>query len=240
MKNIIKHKQKLKGRANILFLHGYGQNKEMMYPLAKRVQNTANYIIIDLPGNENNPLNKPYTINDYVTYIEDVLDRENFIPDIIVGHSFGGKLAGFYALKHPTTLLLLAPSIIKPSFSIKKFFKIMLYKIFKNLKKVKIIKNIPTFLKGSRDYQSTNGINRLTFLNIVNSYLNRKELSSLSNEIYIVYGNSDQEITYKQMQKLNKYCPNSHLIVINGDHFAYLLNVNAIANLILAIIRETC
>lgn len=240
MKNIIKHKLKLKGRTNILFLHGYGQTKEMMYPLANRIQKSANFLAIDLPGNENLPLTKTYTMDDYITYVEDVLKKENFVPDLIVGHSFGGKLAAFYALKHPTALLLLAPSVIKPSFSMRRLMKILLYKILKKLKQVKIIKNIPEFLKGSRDYQATDGLNRLTFLNIVNSYLTKKELSLLEKEIYIVYGNTDQEITYRQMQKLNKYCPNSHLIVINGDHFAYLLNVNAIANLILAIIGEIC
>ena len=195
----------------------------MMYPLAKRIKDFANYLIIDLPGNENLKLEKVYNIDDYLNYINKIIERYNFVPDIIVGHSFGGKLASFYALNHDVTLLLLAPSTIKPSFS---------------LKRIKIIKNIPTFLKGSRDYQASSGVDRLTFLNIVHAYLDKKDLRKLSNDIYIVYGNNDQEITYKQMLKLKKYSQKSHLIVINGDHFAYLLNVNAIANLLLEIIKE--
>ena len=238
MKNVIFHKTKSKVKRNILFLHGYGQTKEMMYPIAKRIKDFANYLIIDLTGYENLKFEKVYNIDDYLNYINKIIERYNFVPDIIVGHSFGGKLASFYALNHDVTLLLLAPSTIKPSFSLKRNLKVILYKIFKNLKRIKIIKNIPTFLKGSRDYQASSGVDRLTFLNIVHAYLDKKDLRKLSNDIYIVYGNNDQEITYKQMLKLKKYSQKSHLIVINGDHFAYLLNVNAIANLLLEIIKE--
>ena len=40
------------------------------------------------------------------------------------------------------------------------------------------------------------------------------------------------------MQKLKKWSQHSHLIVIKGDHFAYLLNGSAISNLILEIAKE--
>ena len=223
---------------NILFLHGYGQNKEMMFPLAKRVEKYVNVLVLDLPGSKNNPLTSVFSIDDYIDYLEEIILKENFIPDIIVGHSFGGKLATFYAQKHPCTLLLLAPSIIKPSFSVKKWLKIRLYKICKFLKNKNIIKHNPKWLKGSRDYENTSGIDRITFVKIVNSYLSKKELSKLNSEIFIVYGNSDQEIRYKQMHKLKKWSQHSHLIVIKGDHFAYLLNGSAISNLILEIAKE--
>ncbi len=223
---------------NILFLHGYGQNKEMMMPLAKRAEKFANVLALDLPGNPNNPLIKIFTIDDYVEYLEEIIITYKFIPDIIVGHSFGGKLASFYALKHPTTLLLLAPSTIKPSFSLKRFLKIKLYKVFKWLNKHQIIKKIPKSLSGSKDFQNTSGINRATFLNIVNSYLGKKQLKNLKSEIYLIYGNRDKEVSYTQMKKFAKYSSATHLIVISGDHFAYIINVSAITNLLFEITKE--
>lgn len=223
---------------NILFLHGYGQNKEMMIPLAKRAEKFANVLALDLPGSKNNNLTSVFSIENYVEYLENILKTHNFQPDIIVGHSFGGKLASFYALNHPTTLLLLAPSTIKPSFSLKRFIKIRAYKIFKWLHKHQIIRTIPKSLQGSRDYQNTSGINRITFIKIVNSYLNKKQLKKLKSEIYLIYGNRDQEISYRQMKKFAKYSPQTHLIVIKGDHFAYIVNVSAITDLLFEIIKE--
>ncbi|MCH5179959.1 MAG: alpha/beta fold hydrolase [Erysipelotrichales bacterium] len=224
---------------NVLFLHGYGQNKEMMMPLVKRADKFANVLAIDLPGSKNNALTCVFTIDDYVEYLEDILNKYEFKPDIIVGHSFGGKLASFYALKYPNIiLLLLAPSTIKPSFSLKKFIKIRTYKLFKWLHKHQLVRSIPNCLMGSKDYQNTSGIDRLTFVHIVNSYLNKKQLRKLNNEVYLVYGNRDTEITYKQMKKFARYSPNTHLIVIKGDHFAYIVNVSAVTNLLFEIIKE--
>lgn len=223
---------------NVVFLHGYGQNKEMMMPLVKRIEKFANVLALDLPGTKNNKLTSVFSIDDYVDYLENVLQEHDFKPDIIVGHSFGGKLASFYALRHPTSLLLLAPSTIKPSFSLKRYLKIRTYKFFKWLYKHQIIHSIPSSLRGSRDYQNTSGIDRMTFVKIVNSYLNKKQLKSLDSDIYLVYGNRDQEVSYNQMKKFAKYSPNTHLIVIKGDHFAYIVNVSAITNLLFEIIKE--
>ncbi|MCH5171896.1 MAG: alpha/beta fold hydrolase [Erysipelotrichales bacterium] len=237
-KEIVFKKIDNKNYPNILFLHGYGQNKEMMLPLAKRAEKFANVFALDLPGSKNNVLTSVFSIDDYVDYLDNILNEHNFKPDIIVGHSFGGKLASFYALKHPTTLLLLAPSTIKPSFSLKKFIKIRLYKLFKWLYKHQLVHSIPNSLMGSKDYQNTSGIDRMTFVKIVNSYLNKKKLRSLNSEVYLIYGNRDQDISYKQMKKFTKYSPHSHLIVIKGDHFAYIVNVSAITNLLFEIVKE--
>ena len=223
---------------NVLFLHGYGQNKEMMMPLLRRAEKFANVFALDLPGSKNNPLTCAFSIDNYVSYLENILNEYNFKPDIIVGHSFGGKLASFYALKHPTTLLLLAPSTIKPKFSLKKFVKIRIYKIFKWMYKHQIIRSIPNSLLGSNDYRNTSGIERLTFVKIVNSYLQKKQLKKLTKEIYLIHGNRDQDVKYYQMKKFAKYSPNAHLIVIKGDHFAYIVNVSAITNLLFEIIKE--
>lgn len=223
---------------NILFLHGYGQNKEMMLPLASRAQAYANTLTIDLPGSKNNPLDHVFTIDDYIKYLEEFLIAKQFKPDIIVGHSFGGKLASFYALKHHVTLLLLAPSSIKPKFSLKKKIKIFLYKIFKKLHKYHIIKKIPKRLLGSKDFQNTQGIERHSFVNIVNSYLDKNSLKSIKNDVFLVWGNQDQDISLYQMKKMNKYLSNGHLVVINGDHFAYIVNAIVINDLLYEMTKE--
>ena len=97
----------------ILFLHGWGCDKSY-FRQTTEIIDYANTIVIDLPGfGENEALKKPYEIENYVNEINNFLSLNNYHPDIIVGHSFGGKLAVFLAEKTKVNyLVLLSPSII--------------------------------------------------------------------------------------------------------------------------------
>lgn len=225
-------------RPNILFLHGYDNTKEALAPLYKSVEKFANVLAIDLPGNKNNPLDKEYKIEDYVDYLENTLANLKFTPYLIVGHSFGGKLAAYYSLKHQTKLLLLAPSIVKPKFSMKRFVKIRIYKVLKILYSKKIISKIPEKYRGSVDYQNTQGLKRKTFLNIVHSYFKKSDFKKLKEDVYLLYGLDDKAITLEQMKRFKKYLPKTNLILFSGDHFMFLNYIKAISKLIYCICEE--
>lgn len=225
-------------RPNILFLHGYDNTKEVLAPLYKSVEKFANVLAIDLPGNKNNPLDKEYKIEDYVDYLENTLANLKFTPYLIVGHSFGGKLAAYYSLKHQTKLLLLAPSIVKPKFSMKRFIKIRIYKVLKFLYSKKIISKIPEKYRGSVDYQNAQGLKRKTFLNIVHSYFKKSDFKKLKEDVYLLYGLDDKAITLEQMKRFKKYLPKTNLILFPGDHFMFLSYIKAISKLIYCICEE--
>ena len=145
------------------------------------------------------------------------VEKENITNLYIIGHSFGGKIGGFYALKYRVEgEILISPSLIKPRVSIKKIIKVFLYKLLK-----KLHLPIPLFLKGSRDYKRTKGLVRKTFLNVVNSYLSKIELNKINTSIILIGFNNDKEVRIYQMKKLNKYLKNSKLFIYEGDHFSY-------------------
>lgn len=205
----------------IVFLHGWGQNKAMLNPLVNCVALYANTINFDLPGFGESILPHPYTINDYILYIRKILKNEKIRPLVIVGHSFGGKIAAFYALKYPTNLLLLAPSIVKPRYKMSTAFKIRMYKLYNSLKNKNIIKKIPNYFLGSNDYQNATGNLRETFKNVVHAYLD-KDIKKLKKKTIIFCGKNDKVIDKYQAKKMKKHLVNGELITINGDHFAYL------------------
>ena len=82
----------LKCQNTVLFLHGWGCNKNYMSALSESKK--YNSLIIDLPGfGENKKLDFPYKIDDFIEEIIMFLCESNHKITHIVGHSFGGKLS---------------------------------------------------------------------------------------------------------------------------------------------------
>ena len=204
-------------KKTILLIHGWGVDSSYMESLKDFLIKDFNVLLIDLPGHGKSILEKEFTIEDYVENIHFIVEKENITNLYIIGHSFGGKIGGFYALKYRVEgEILISPSLIKPRVSIKKIIKVFLYKLLK-----KLHLPIPLFLKGSRDYKRTKGLVRKTFLNVVNSYLSKIELNKINTSIILIGFNNDKEVRIYQMKKLNKYLKNSKLFIYEGDHFSY-------------------
>ena len=108
----------------LLFLHGWGQNKEMMMPLAKQLEKKYTCIFIDMPGFGNSEFNNEKDIDEYVKTIHDFLCYKLYItPKYIVGHSFGGKVAIGYHLRYGVKgVVLIASPVLKPTSVILEIF----------------------------------------------------------------------------------------------------------------------
>ncbi len=205
----------------IVFFHGWGQRKESLLSLANDIKDKYNYILIDLPFFSSFPFSKAYKIESILEYINDILNQEKIIPSLIIGHSCGGKVAIAYSLRiKEIPLILLSPSILKPTFSIKKYIKIKMFKLCKFLLKKRVISHIPTILKGSNDNQIYNYYLKRTFLKMVNTYFD-KDLRYLSNKIVIIIGKDDYEVPNKKLKKLPDKYKNISLYELDGNHFAF-------------------
>lgn len=217
----------------ILLLHGWGVDSSYMESLKDFLSSEYNTLILDLPGHGKSNLDRVYTIDDYVEDIHHIVEKEKIQKLYIIGHSFGGKIGGFYAQKYPLEgEILISPSLIKPRVSLKRLLKINLYKLIK-----KLHLKIPKFLQGSRDYLQTSGLKRKTFVNIVNSYLNKKELKELDVPIILIGFSFDKEVKVYQMKKLNKNLKKSKLFIYEGNHFSYFSYFKEI-RLLLTLLRS--
>lgn len=176
---------------SIIYLHGWGMNKDSF----KRVLNTnyKNYLI-DLPGFGNSPLNKGYFLDDYVFKLKEFIDDLKIENPIIIGHSFGGRIAIKYSSMYDVKKLILVDSAGINLFSFKKMFN----KIFK---------------RGSVDYNNSSSYLRKTLVNVVNEDL-RNNLKGISCETLIINGKKDKITPYKMARFLNKGIVNSGLVII--------------------------
>lgn len=195
----------------IVLIHGWNLNKTYMEIFIPSLSNQFNILIIDLFSS----LNEIMTIDKYILELNDIIISCNIKNKLVImGHSFGGKLAYFYAKRYKCDyLILLAPSLFRRHFSLIRWIKIKIFKLFKKCKL-----KLPKSLLGSKDYQNAKGNMKKTFLNCVNVYAKNKiDTKSL------VFGfKNDTEIKKYQIKGLKKYLKNLKIIFYPGNHFAYI------------------
>ena len=214
----------------ILFLHGWGQNKEMMLSLANELKHKYKCVFIDMPGFGNSQYNNEKDIDEYCKNIHDFLvEKLHVVPSYIIGHSFGGKVAVNYYLmyKRVKGIVLIASPILKPKRTLKYYYNLYLYKLKKKLK----IKND----MGSDDYKSS-GKMKAFFVNVVNTHYD-KRLKQTNLKALLIYSKKDEKVDFSRAKKLSRILE-ARLKVIKGDHFAYLNNEHVISLEINNFIKE--
>ena len=233
IKNIdVNYIQYGKGKKNIVLLHGWGQNIQMMDPIGKRLENHATITIIDLPGHgESSEPSVALTIYDYCDVVKELLDKLKIKKPILIGHSFGGRISICYAAKYGAEKLILlgAPCIRKNTKVSAKT------KVLKGLKKVPGLNKLEGFAKkhmGSRDYRAASPVMREILVNTVN-----EDLSDCAKKIdcptLLIWGDADTEAPLEEAQELEKIMKDAGLIVYEGGtHYAYLEFINPVCNVI--------
>lgn len=214
----------------VLFLHGWGQNKEMMIPLAEKLKHKYKCVFTDMPGFGKSTYNQEKNIDEYCKNIHDFLiDKLHINPSYIVGHSFGGKVAINYYLmfKRLKGVILIASPILKPKRNWKYHYKLYLYKLKKKLK-------IKTDM-GSIDYKNS-GDMKSFFVNVVNTHYD-KRLKELKLRTLLIYSKEDTKVDFSKAKKLKRKL-DTRMRVIKGEHFAYLDNVDLISLEINDFIKE--
>ena len=126
-------------KINIIYLHGWGQNINMMMPIAKPFIKKHNVLIIDLPGfGDSEEPKDVWSIYDYADMVNALSKELKMKNPILIGHSFGGKISLVYASMYETNKLVLLASPYRKHVK-KDSLKI---KLLKFMKKVPGLKGI--------------------------------------------------------------------------------------------------
>lgn len=218
-------------KKRILCIPGWDENCTIFNKIRAILDDYYEFIYVELPGFSMNKLPEtPYYPIDYAKYIKDQI-KDEF--DVILAHSYGGKVALEYYLNYKKTkLILLAPSIIKPRRSLGVILRIIKYKI---LKKLNILNKNKVY--GSEDYKNTSGIKRIIFLNAISTYYD-KLLPLIDDKVLLVYGNKDDKTPLIQAKRIKKKIKQAKLKIIKGDHFVLVNNSDEVCKEIYKFMRE--
>ena len=217
---------------DIVFLHGWGQNIQMMKMLADPFSKENNIVIVDLPGfGESTEPTYDWMVDDYVEAIKSLLESLKIKKPILVGHSFGGKISLLYSSKYEVEKLVVLGSPYK-----KEIEKLSLKtKMLKAAKKVPVLNKLEGFAKkhiGSTDYRNASEIMRKILVNTVN-YDISSNLSKIKCPTLIIWGTNDEAVPIEDAYELEKLIKDAAVIEYEGcSHYAYLERLNQTINVL--------
>ncbi len=216
---------------DIILLHGWGQNIEMMKPIGDNLSNKYKITIIDFPGfGKSEEPKTPWTIEDYKEMLEKVVEKLKIKCPIIMGHSFGGRVAIRYSADNKIEKLILFGS---PCIRKQKELS-MKTKILKKMKQLPGMDSIGEKMKkyiGSRDYKAASPMMRQILVNTVNEDLS-EYAKKIEEPTLLIWGDNDTEEPVEEAKDLEKIMPDAGLVVLPGGHYVYLENLYQIINII--------
>ena len=213
---------------DMLLLHGWGQNKEMMSLVQVYFQNYFHVVSIDFPGfGESDDPDEAWGVPDYEKHLEGFVEKLGLKDMIIVGHSFGCRVAIRYAAKNPGNvrkMCLTGAAGIRPKHGLEWHIRTKTYKLGKWFLKVtgqkkkleELAKNA-----GSEDYRNAQGVMKPTFVKVVNDDVS-PVLKDVKCPVLLVWGEFDTAAPLWMGEQMEKEMPDAGLAVFKGDdHWAY-------------------
>ena len=216
---------------DIVLLHGWGQNIEMMKFLGDRFCEDYRITILDFPGYGESPEpSSAWFISDYCELVHDLIVKLKIDNPILIGHSFGGRVAIKYASLYDVSKLVLfgAPCIRKNKELDAKT------KLLKWAKTLPGMNGIGEYMKkyiGSRDYKAASPIMRQVLVNTVNEDLS-EDAKKIKCPTLLIWGTNDTEAPIEDARELEKLLSDGALIELSGTHYAYIENLDQVTNIL--------
>ena len=195
----------------VLFLHGWGGGLESFAGAYSAVcEWGVSCVRLAFPKT----VPPDWGVYDYATLTERFTESLGIVHPVIVGHSFGGRVALILAAQGKCKkLVLTAAAGMKPKFSLKRALRIAAYRRKKKRGK-------PLDGAGSLDYNNLEPEMRGVFVRIVNTHLDGL-LPYIKCKTLLYWGRRDRDTPLYMARRLKRGIADSELTVTDGGHFVY-------------------
>jgi pimeloyl-ACP methyl ester carboxylesterase len=217
-------------KIDLIVLHGWGSDKNLMKGSFSPYMDSFRHIYIDLPGFGKSTCSLTLKTSDYARIVELLMIHMNASKDIILGHSFGGKVA---LLLEPKILVLVASAGIYIEKSFKIRAKIALFKALKIFGFAKL-----RSLFAAEDAKSLSEPMYQTFKNVVNEDFSY-EFSDYSGKALLCWGKEDTATPLSSAEKIHALIKDSTLKVYEGDHYFFMKHAEDVSKEIEAVFLKT-
>lgn len=212
-----------KVQKEILFLHGWGANKETMKQAFSPYLNNFRHIYLDLPGFGKSSNEYVLNTNDYAVIVKNFLNDLSLKPLVVVGHSFGGKIATLLA---PKLLVLLSSAGIPKQKSLKTKLKIAAAKLFKPI----LGDSFANFFRTKDAWGLPKNMYE-TLKNVVDEDFS-EIFSKIESKTLIFWGRDDDATPLYCGLKLASLIKNSTFYELDGNHYFFLFHAKQISEII--------
>jgi len=205
---------------SLLFLHGWGSNKELMAQAFRSSLEDFRHIYLDLPGFGKSSNDSVLTTHDYGAIVSSFLNGIDTTPHAVIGHSFGGKVA---TLLQPDRLVLLSSAGIVMPKPLKVRAKIALFKLLKPFGGDELRR---FFVSADAAGMPQNMYE--TFKRVVDENF-RSGFEACSSPTLICWGTDDRATPPEAGREIAKIMPNATLQMFEGDHYFFLKRKDEVA-----------
>ena len=205
---------------DLIFLHGWGSHKNLMKHAFGAHLQQFRHIYIDMPGFGNSTCNMALTTEDYATILESFLSMIEADKTVILGHSFGGKVA---TLLQPDVLILVASAGILVPKPFKIRAKIALFKVLKwtGLTQLRRFFVAP-------DAQGLSQPMYETFKSVVNEDFSEK-FRAYKGKALLCFGTQDTATPLWTAHKIAELMNAARVVEFDGDHYFFLEQASSVA-----------
>ena len=217
----------------VILMHGWGCDSSAL-GLFERV-GLENHTVynIDLPGfgKSEEPL-KPWGVEEYTRMLENFCKELGIVNPVVLGHSFGGRIALLFASRNKVRKLVLVDAAgVKPRRSFKYYLKVYSFKLCRMIYpalvgKEKAQQKIEAMRsrRGSYDYNNCSPMMRKVMVNVVNTDL-RWCMKKIQAPTLLLWGENDTATPMRDARIMLKRIPDSGLISFAGaGHFSFVDN----------------
>lgn len=211
------------GPLRLVWLHGWGQNRESLRAIATSLLDLGEAWLLDLPGHgDAPPPPHAFAPANYAQLVLAWLATQPACPTIVIGHSLGFRVAVHMAQQDPIdikAIISIAGAGVPRILTSKE--KTRRRAIRWSLKLARWIKpflgegplNRLRQRFGSTDYRNSSNAMRPTFVAVVNDNVS-SICPTLNQPALLVYGGKDTETPPSVGQRFNRLIPNSQLTIL--------------------------
>lgn len=216
---------------DVLLLHGWGTSVDLMRPVFNELKNHCRVCMLDFPGfGKSDSPPEYYDVYSYADLTKAFIEKIGLNDLVIMGHSFGGRIAIILAAKNMVSvkkLVLTDSAGVRPKRGIGYYTKVYSYKTAKAIAKAfggfskKAEEGIRKSF-GSDDYRALSPSMRQVFVRVVN-----EDLTYLFKEVNVpallVWGDKDDATPISDAKIMEKLMPDAGLVILKGSgHYSYL------------------
>lgn len=202
---------------NLIMLHGWGQDVSTFWPVVDLLKDKFTLWLIDLPGFGRSDFPKEnFSISDYAKTLAEFIKKNKIKNPVILGHSFGGKIAIKIATLYPKLidkLILEGSAGIKPKYNfLSSKYHIILWKIRR-------------FLASRKNYYNDSKKTRKLLINALKEDLT-EDLKKIEIKTLIIWGEKDKAISIKTGKLIHQLVKNSKLVILpETGHFPHIKSI---------------
>ena len=220
------------GPQAVIVMHGWGCKASTVELLARAASGDATTVYnLDLPGfGDSSEPAEVWGIEDYVAFLEDFCKAEGIRRPVLIGHSFGGRMAILFASRNDVEKVILVDAAgLKPRRSLKYYIKVYSFKTAKHLlpyivgrKRADVIIDRWRSKAGSSDYRGASPRMRAIMSRVVNEDL-AYCLPKISAPTLLIWGEKDTATPIADARRMQREIPDAGLVSYpEAGHYSFL------------------